>query len=324
MNGYDSVEVHRRMIADPVRTGAFHRSLAATVRPGDVVLDVGAGTGILSLLAARAGAARVYALERAPGAARVARRLVAANGLADRVVVVEADAVAARPVEPVDVLVSEWLGVYGIDENMLGPVLAARDRWLRPGGTMIPGPTTAWMAPVCNAAGEEAAAFHAPAYGLDLALLAPFSLDEAVWLPTGAAPDHLRAAPAPLWTTDPSTLPARRAWMPFAGEATFALDGPANGLVVWFAAEMPGTDPLANAPGTPTHWGNFLFPVRCAADARPGDRLHVRFTCLPVPHTVCEHAWSARLNGGPIEVHDTRRHPRPPATPPWRTTLATA
>lgn len=324
MNLYDGIDVHRRMIADAARTGAFHRSLRATVRPGDVVVDVGAGTGILSLLAVRAGAARVYALERAPGAAHLARALIAANGCADRVYVLEGDADALWAPEPADVLVSEWLGVYGVDENMLAPVLAARDRWLRPGGTMIPGVTTVWMAPVFNAAGEEATAFHMPDYGLDLAVLAPFSLDEAVWLPTGAARDHLRAPPAPLWSTDPATLPAPRARLPFVGETTFTLDGPANGLAVWFSAEMPGTDPLTNEPGTSTHWGNFLFPICCAGSATPSDRLHVRFQCIPIPGGACEHAWSARLGRGPVEAHDTRRHPRPPAAPPWRTTFATS
>jgi SAM-dependent methyltransferase len=324
LNGYDILEVHRRMIADTARTSAFHRSIHATVRPGDVVLDVGAGTGILSLFAARAGASRVYALERASGAAAFARRLIAANGLADRVYVIEGDADLLWPLEAVDVVVSEWLGVYAVDENMLPPVLTARDRWLKPGGTMIPGATTTWLAPVFNAAGEEATAFHTPAYELDLAMLAPFSLDEAVWLPNGAARDHLRAAPAGLWTVDPATLPAARARMPYVGERTFRLDGPVNGLAVWFSAEMPGTDALTNEPGTGTHWGAFLFPIRGACSARPGDELHVRFQCLPVRGSVCEHAWSARLNGGPIEVHDTRRHHRPAASPPWRTTLAIA
>jgi protein arginine N-methyltransferase 6 len=324
MNLYDSVDVHRRMIEDRTRTASFHRSIRASVKPGDVVLDVGAGTGILSLFAAQAGASRVYALERAPGAARMARRLIDANGVADRVHVLEGDSEHLWALEPVDVLVSEWLGVYAVDENMLAPVLTARDRWLKPGGLMIPHTTTTWLAPVCNAAGEEANAFHTSAYGIDLSPIAPYSLDEAVWLPNGAARDDVRASPQPLWVVEPTTMPAARARKPFVGEITFTLDGPVNGLAIWFSAEMPGTDPLSNEPGTTTHWGNFLFPIRGSGDASRGDRLHVRFTCIPVRGGACEHAWSARLNDGPIEVHDTRRHRRPWGSPPWRATFAGA
>ena len=68
------------MICDRVRTEAFRRAIESVVRPGDVVLDVGAGSGILSLFAARAGAARVYAVERTT-VATVAQMLAAANGL---------------------------------------------------------------------------------------------------------------------------------------------------------------------------------------------------------------------------------------------------
>ena len=109
----------------------------AVVRPGDIVLDVGAGSGILSVFAARAGAARVYAVERTTIAV-LAQELAAANGVAEIVQVIHGDVMDVELPERVDVIVSEWLGGFGIDEGMLAPVIAARDRWLKPGGVMIP------------------------------------------------------------------------------------------------------------------------------------------------------------------------------------------
>ena len=142
---YAEFEVHRTMICDRVRTGAFRRAIDSVVRPGDIVLDVGAGSGILSVFAARAGAARVYAVERT-SAAVLAQELAAANGVAEIVQVIHGDVMDVEPPERVDVIVSEWLGGFGIDEGMLVPVIVARDRWLKPGGVMIPRLVTAWAA----------------------------------------------------------------------------------------------------------------------------------------------------------------------------------
>ena len=142
---YAEFEVHRTMICDRVRTEAFRRAIDSVVRPGDIVLDVGAGSGILSVFAARAGAARVYAVERTTVAV-LAQELAAANGVAEIVQVIHGDVLDVELPERVDVIVSEWLGGFGIDEGMLAPVIAARDRWLKPGGVMIPRSVTAWAA----------------------------------------------------------------------------------------------------------------------------------------------------------------------------------
>ena len=84
---YDQIATHRWMIRDSARTSAFREALMKTVAPGSAVLDVGAGTGILSLFAAQAGARVVYAVERAPIAA-LAAKLVESNGLSHTVRVV--------------------------------------------------------------------------------------------------------------------------------------------------------------------------------------------------------------------------------------------
>src|SRR6266516_354799 len=115
---YAEFEVHRTMICDRARTEAFRRAIESVVRPGDVVLDIGAGSGILSLFAARAGAVRVYAVERTT-AAVLAQELAAANGVAEIVQVIHGDVMDVVPPERVDVIVSEWLGGVGISDGML-------------------------------------------------------------------------------------------------------------------------------------------------------------------------------------------------------------
>ena len=148
------------------------------VRPGDVVLDVGAGTGILSLFAARAGAARVYAVERTTVAV-LAQELAAANGFAEIVQVIHGDIMDIELPERVDVIVSEWLGGFGIDEGMLVPVIAARDRWLKPGGVMIPSSVTAWAGLVHDRHLDETVEFlRDEPYGLRLDGLVEMTVNE--------------------------------------------------------------------------------------------------------------------------------------------------
>eukprot|EP00656_Telonema_subtile_P044975 TRINITY_DN51241_c0_g1_i1.p1 TRINITY_DN51241_c0_g1~~TRINITY_DN51241_c0_g1_i1.p1 ORF type:complete len:316 (-),score=92.31 TRINITY_DN51241_c0_g1_i1:204-1151(-) len=109
--------------------------------------DVGAGTGILSIWAARAGARKVYAVE-ATGTANHARDLVAANGMGEVVEVIQAKMEDVELPEKVDIIVSEWMGYFLVYESMLDTVILARDKWLLPGGALYPSHAQVFMAPL--------------------------------------------------------------------------------------------------------------------------------------------------------------------------------
>jgi len=128
---------HLGMVLDAVRVDAYRQALASAVRPGAVVADLGAGCGILSVLACQAGAGRVYAVEPAP-IADVARRLVASNGCADRVRILDTDATGAELPEPVDLLVSDLRGTLPLRLPQLAAHADFADRWLAPGGAVLP------------------------------------------------------------------------------------------------------------------------------------------------------------------------------------------
>ena len=201
------------------------------MRPGDIVLDVGAGSGILSVFAARAGAARVYAVEQT-SIAVLAQELAAANGVADIVQVIQGDVMDIEPPETVDVIVSEWLGGFGIDEGMLVPVIAARDRWLKPGGIMIPRSVTAWVALVHDRYLAETVDFlRADPYGLDFADLVEKTVNEISY---SGGFRHLsagdtRSAPSRLWTTDADLITLEQAQSPHEAEIAAFRPRPRNG-----------------------------------------------------------------------------------------------
>jgi SAM-dependent methyltransferase len=306
---YRYLSVHRSFLRDRVRNETYRRAIFAAVQPGDVVLDVGAGTGILSVFAAQAGAKRVYAVERTR-MANLARQIVKANAVEDCVKVIRGDIQTATLPERVDVIVSEWLGGYGVDENMLPLVILARDRWLKRGGTMLPERVSAWMAPAWD---------KDFAYGTAFLRRRPFALNldpvlEATAHEFGACQHHITegslvAAPQPMWTTDLYRCAVAEARGPFRASRSFRVerDARVNVLAAWFRAEFPGDTVLTNAPGAPrTHWGRYVFPLQPPVPVGRARKIAVEFTCAPAGLGHCHQAWSVRVGDAPWQRHDTR------------------
>lgn len=127
------------MLADYVRTGTYQKAMYnnSVDFTGKVVLDVGTGTGILAYFAVQAGAARVYAVD-ASDSLTVARKLIESNGFGDKIVLVKGKIEEVTLPEQVDIIVSEPIGFLLVHERMLESYVAARDRFLKPGGLMMP------------------------------------------------------------------------------------------------------------------------------------------------------------------------------------------
>jgi precorrin-6B methylase 2 len=132
----DPVE-HARMLHDDRRTIDYIAALQRAVRPGDVVLDLGTGSGVLAIAAARAGARHVYAVE-ASDIADVAELVFAANGVQDQVTLIRGWSRDAELPEPADLLVAEVIGNEPFEEEILETTLDARRRLLKPDARLIP------------------------------------------------------------------------------------------------------------------------------------------------------------------------------------------
>jgi predicted O-methyltransferase YrrM len=132
---------HFSIVRDELRNAAFDQALHRAVRPGMRVLDIGSGTGLLAMMAVRAGAAQVISCEMNPAIAHAAQKIIAANGYADRIRIISKHS-AALDLEadlggPVDVLVSEIINLDLIGEHVL-PVMEEAHRFLKTGGCIIP------------------------------------------------------------------------------------------------------------------------------------------------------------------------------------------
>lgn len=164
------------MMGDCVRTGTYQRAMQsnATDFLDKVVLDVGTGSGILAFFALQCGAKKVYAVD-ASDAVHIAEKLARSNGFSeDRMVIIKGKIEEVDLPERVDVIVSEPIGFLLVHERMLESYIAARDKFLKPGGLMMPASGSIVLAPLSDQAlfkeQSDKAAFWdcAEFFGLDL------------------------------------------------------------------------------------------------------------------------------------------------------------
>ena len=146
---YSLLEHHLDLLKDKARVQAYFRAMRENEDSfaGKVVLEVGCGLGLLTILAARAGARKVYAVEATKAAAAFARRLVQSHGLENVVTVFETTVETIELPEQVDVIISEFMGHFLLRESMIDSVIFARDRFLKPGGAIFPSHCKMLLAP---------------------------------------------------------------------------------------------------------------------------------------------------------------------------------
>lgn len=260
-------------MSDTARTNAYRQAIRRLVRAGDVVLDVGAGTGILAFFACEAGARRVYAVEDDPTVAAAAALLAKRVPGGDRVAVIRAHSTKATLPEPADVLVTETLGPFGLDEGILRSVIDARRRLLRSGGVIIPARLALSIAPV-EAPDVFATAvgwWTEPHYGLDLSLVKSFAANTPAF--ARFAETALLSDPAVVADVDFQTVerPALSAHVSFACRR----DGVVHGFAGWFAATLAPGLVLSNATPGATHWRHVFLPIEEPAVVRAGTRIGV-------------------------------------------------
>ncbi len=138
----EDFDFHLRMLADQARVDAYREAIARVVRPGQHVVEIGTGSGIMAVLAARAGA-RVTAIERY-AVVDLARAVALASGVADRITFVRGRADQVELPAPGDVLISELVGNRILNEGLLETTLDARQRLLRPDAALLPRRVEIW------------------------------------------------------------------------------------------------------------------------------------------------------------------------------------
>jgi enediyne biosynthesis protein CalE3 len=265
-----TLRYHQGMLADVERVDRYREAIHEVVQPGDVVVDVGAGTGLLSYFACQAGAARVYAIDRGP-VLRLAAELCRANGFEDRVVLVAADSSEVTLEEPADVLVSETLWNFGLGEGIMSALNDARERFLGPGGRTIPASFEMLTAPIELPDLHRRIAHEPPdRHGLDFSALRAYGRSNVY---NGRLPASGLLADAVAFASFELDRPAAT---DAAGSASFLVERPGtlHGLAGWFSARLSPAVMLGNPPGEEhSNWAQAFLPLDQAVEVEPGDRV---------------------------------------------------
>jgi len=227
-----------------------------------VVLDVGCGTGILCMFAAKAGAKQVIGVECA-AIYHQAVKIVKANGFEKVITLIKGKIEEVElPVDKVDIIISEWMGYFLLYESMLDTVLVARDKWLKPGGLIFPDRASMWMTAIEDQEyRDEKINFWDDVYGFNMSCIKDMALLEPlvdVCKPDQIISDSAKILEIDLYKVKKEELDFEAKWQLNITRSDFI-----HAVVVYFNVEFSKSHTpirFSTGPRSPyTHWKQTVF-----------------------------------------------------------------
>lgn len=262
------IEQQRQLVSDEICQGYYRQAIFQTVKAGDVVLDLGTGTGIHALFSCHAGAKRVYAIEQ-DDTIELAKEIARVNKLQDRIVFIRGTSSQIELSEKVDVIVTH-LGFRGI----LSYLIDARERFLKVGGTVIPAAMELFCAPLeWPSVYDELVDFWSrDHYGINFSSMRQAAVNEAAG--KNFTVDRFLAEPLSLGQFDLQRAKETRV----GGDGCFNISrqGTFHGLGVWYTLWLTDNISISSSPplalASPP-WSQSFFPINNAVNVQLGDRI---------------------------------------------------
>ncbi|GIL72787.1 hypothetical protein Vretimale_4431 [Volvox reticuliferus] len=285
-DSYSHFGIHEEMLKDSVRTRTYMNAIMnnAFMFKDKIVLDIGCGTGILSLFSAKAGAKHVYGIECSTIADQ-AQQIVKDNHYQDRVTIIKGKVEEVTlPVDKVDIIVSEWMGYFLFYESMLDTVLYARDKWLAPGGVIMPDKATLSLCAIEDGDYKrDKIEFWDNVYGFDMSCIRQLAIAEP--LVDIVEPDQIATSIQTVVSVDISTMKKEDATFSAPFSLTLARNDYVHALVGFFDVSFTrghkqlgfSTSPRARA----THWKQTVFYLEDTLIACKDETIHGVLHCKP-------------------------------------------
>jgi SAM-dependent methyltransferase len=297
------IEYHRTMLADRVRNAAFYAALKQVIVPGKTtVADIGCGTGVLGFMAAKLGAKHVVMLEKNE-IVDLARKLARHNKIRN-IEIVPAHSAEVEPPDRVDLVVSETLGNYAFEENIIETLADARDRYLEPDGIVMPSKVAQFVSPVVAPRyHSDLTTWDDVGFGLDFALAKAMGFNN-IYVRTFATADLLEAGKTAVQWDAVDFLKVPKTTR--SGTAVFQIKKAATlqGLALWWTAELAAGIGMATGPADPkTHWEQLFLPALEPIPVQAGDVFSARLRSTTSYANGTNVTWT-------LSVHDARGRER--------------
>jgi len=285
-NSYAHFGIHEEMLKDEVRTKSYRSAIVNNrhLFKGKIVLDVGCGTGILSMFAARAGAKQVFGIDYSDIVYQ-AQQIIKDNHLQDVVTIIKAKVEeAVLPVEKVDVIISEWMGYCLLYESMLNTVIFARDKWLAPDGIILPDKAYLSICAIEDADyKEDKINFWDNVYGFNMSCIKKLAMQEP--LIDVVDSKQVMTGPFRFLTLDINTVKLENLDFKVPFRLVAARDDFCHAFVVYFDIEFSKCHkPIFFSTGphsTYTHWKQTVFYLNDVLSMKKGEEIKGEFSCRP-------------------------------------------
>ena len=297
---FERIFSQKPMIADQVRMEAYRKAIHEVVKKGDVVADIGTGSGILAFFALQAGARKVYAIEQRK-IIEEAEELAKLDGMEERIVFIKGRSDRIELPEKVDVITSEILGHFGYEEHVTRFKIDARKRFLKSEGRLVPAWLELYLFPVTSESiwNDHIGFWREDCYGFDFSAIRDAASSQIYATDCSAKATQL-APPSKI--SHVNFYEVEKVPFLFQGKSVIQKRGPFHGWAGYFQSGLSPSVVLSTSPERPkTHWMQTFFPMKDVIMLEEGDEVLCMIKALPLLNRMFWE-WGTRINRDGMEI----------------------